>query len=149
MKLNDIMTVGVVVIGLGVIGAIVFVAPEAPELNYGAVEVAGTVFAEYSETSDGVITVKGEMGAPGYVTVHTSIGGAPGPVIGQSGYLEQGPFMTSMVVQQSVAAGETYVVLAYKDDGDATLAIGADMPIASNGKVVRADIVAQTFPEVE
>lgn len=147
MMRENIVTVSAVVLGLGLLGYIVFFAPKAPEVNFGAVEVPGTVFTEYSETSEGVITVKGEMGAPGFVTVHKSIGGAPGAIIGQSGYLENGPFMASMVAQEKVMPGDTYIILAYKDDGDASLQVDPDMPIKVDGKVVRGEVIAKTFSD--
>lgn len=122
-----------------------FVAEQAPrtdELGYVPVEVDGAQLLEAYAPSLEAMNVVVDIPVPTFVTVHEAIGAAPGPIIGQSGYMEPGKRMTSMAMRPLLTPGKTYIVLVHKDDGDSIFDIEKDLPVMNAGAVLRADVVA-------
>lgn len=141
MKKDDIIG-GVMLLGiLLMIGAFFVLAPEGKELSYGPVEIAGSTIAA-TALNNGQVSVTATLIRPGFVTIHTSIGGAPGPLIGTSGYLDIGTDQSITVAADTMDPESQYVALLHVDDGDEQFVITKDMPVTSGGASVRADFVA-------
>ncbi len=141
MKRDDIIG-GIVLLGVIVgIGAFFLFAQKAPELAYGPVEIPGSMLAA-TAVGDGEVEVIATMIQPGFVTVHQSLGGAPGPIIGTSGYIESGTDVPmTLGLSELMDAGTTYIALLHVDNGDKQFVITDDMPVTNGGASVRADFV--------
>lgn len=150
MKSGDVLTIGAVVLGLGVLGALVFLAPEAEkDVGYRPIEITGSAITEAYNSSMNVVDVKTNVVRGGYVTVHVSLGGAPGQIIAQSGYLVAGTTMASMLTTEPVVVGKQYVALLHVDDGDSRFVMEDDLPVMSEGNVVRVDFTAEDKSTLE
>ncbi|MBI1907866.1 hypothetical protein HYS28_00405 [Candidatus Uhrbacteria bacterium] len=145
MKRGDIVVLSVVVALLAGLGYLFFAVerePSGSELGYAPVEVEGAQLLEAYAPSLEAVNVVVDIPVPYFATVHESIGSAPGPMVGQSGIMETGKRMISMVAQPLLTPGLTYIVLIHKDDGDGAFDIATDFPMMSGGVVLRADVVA-------
>ena len=142
MKKDDLIG-GAMLLGiLLIIGAFFVFAPEGKELSYGPVEVAGSAILA-TAPSDGEVDVTAMIVKPGFITVHKSIGGAPGPVIGSSGYLDVGANQqVTMMTTELMDPATPYVALLHVDNGDRRFVAVEDMPVTSNGASVRADFTS-------
>lgn len=139
MKKDDIIGGIILLVVIAAIGLFFFFAKSAPELSYGPVEIAGsTITANAKSTIE--VEVTATLIESGFVTIHQSIGGAPGPIIGSSGFIAADE-NTSVTISTSepMDVGLTYVALLHVDNGDEKLVITQDMPVTSNGVSVRAD----------
>jgi hypothetical protein len=59
------------------------------------------------------------MQAPGYVAIHSSFEGKPGPVIARSNFLEAGQEKDLVILlSEPIAAGSIVFVMIHEDDGD-------------------------------
>ncbi|MEK7459150.1 MAG: hypothetical protein AAB663_01950 [Patescibacteria group bacterium] len=146
MSKGDILVAGVVVVFVALLGYVFFFADSAPsgvaDLGYAPVDVPGAQMLEAYAASNEAMNVVVDIPVESWVTVHAAIGSAPGPIIGQSGYMESGGRMTSMRIEPLMVTGVTYIVLVHKDDGDGSFDINKDLPIMADGTVLRADVVA-------
>lgn len=141
MKRDDVIGGAMLLIGLVAIGAFFLFAPNGPELSYGPVELLGSkitaTVANGAEVDTTATLIK-----PGYITVHESIGEAPGPVIGVSGYIEVGEDVSvKVMLSQPMTAGLTYIALLHVDNGDEHFVITDDMPVTNGGESVRANVI--------
>lgn len=142
MKTANIITVLGVVALIGGIGAFIAFSEPAPEIDGTQVEVEGAVLLEAYVPSLEAINAVIDVPVMSFVTVHESLGGAPGPIIAQSGLMEPGKRMTSMAARPLLTPGAEYIVLVHKDNGDSVYSPDTDLPITSDGDVLRADVVA-------
>ena len=139
MKKNDIIGGVFLLVAIFAIGIFFFFARSAPGLSYGPVEIAGSSISAIAP-GDGEVDVIATLIKPGFVTIHKSIGGAPGPIIGSTGLINAGEnFSVSILTSEAMEAGLTYIALLHVDNDDGTLIISQDMPVTSNGVSVRAD----------
>lgn len=143
MKKDDVIGGVMLLVVILVAGAFFFFAKQAPELAYGPVEVAGTSLAFDSVVSDMTVTFSPTVVQVGYITVHESIGGAPGPIVGTSQLLSPGS-ATSVTVDlvKPMTPSMPYVALMHVDNGDGTFVVKDDMPVTSGGASVRADFTS-------
>lgn len=142
MKKDDIFGGVILLIVIVMIGLFLYFAKSAPELSYGPVEIPGSALsvttpAEY-ETKILATLVK-----PGFVTLHRSIGGAPGPIVGVSNFLNSGENIdVNIKLTAEMTKDEQFVLLLHVDNGDETFVVADDMPVTSNGESVRANFVS-------
>lgn len=145
MTKADGLVGGVIVVLLAGLAFMFFAADTASngdDLGYVPVEVPGAQMLEAYAASSEAMNVVVDIPVVSWVTVHAAIGEAPGPVIGQSGYIAPGRLMTSMRIEPLMVSGVTYIVLVHSDDGDGLFDITKDLPISVDGAVLRADVVA-------
>lgn len=128
----------VVLVILGIAGFLVF-APKAEPVVYGPVEVTGSslVVAEPALGAREVL-VSVEVIKSGFVTVHQAIGDAPGPIVGASALLAVGSQTdVAVVMTEPLFAGQDYFVLMFADDGDGVYESRIDLPVMSDGVVIK------------
>lgn len=141
MKKDDIIGGVLLLVAILGLGAFFLFARNAPQLSYGPVEIAGSTIVA-SAAGDGEVDVTATLVKPGFVTIHQSIGGAPGPIIGSSGYIEAGTDVAmTLILTELMEPGMTYIALLHVDNGDQRFATAEDMPVTSGGVSVRADFV--------
>lgn len=141
MKKDDIIGGVFLLVAILGLGAFFLFAKNAPQLSYGPVEIAGSTIAAIA-AGDGEAEVTATLVEPGFVTIHRSIGGAPGPIIGSSGYIEAGTDVTmTLVLSELMETGTTYIALLHVDNGDKRFVTEDDMPVTSSGASVRADFI--------
>lgn len=141
MKSGDI--IGLVVIGgvfLG-FGWLMFASGgSSPEVEYLPVDMEKGSIEVVSQAEDGgAVTLKVDLAAGGYVTIHESMSNAPAAIIGTSSYLEPGAQEVTISVDPAFNPGFKYITLLRVDDGDATFEPLKDLPVRVNGAVVRPD----------
>lgn len=125
------------------VGAFFVFAKQAPELSYAPVEVAGTTLVFDSVVSDTAVTFTPTLVRAGYITVHESIGGAPGPIVGTSQLLSAGSAASVTVdLIKPLTPSMPYVALMHVDNGDGTFVVKDDMPVTNGGASVRADFTS-------
>jgi predicted ribosomally synthesized peptide with SipW-like signal peptide len=92
------------------------------------------------QESDGSSVVVDSVTLPegGYVVIHESDGGAPGPVLGNSSYLPAGTSSDVTVTLDSPISGsQELIAMAHKDDGDQQYEFpNADGPYTKDGSAV-------------
>ena len=139
MKKDDIFGGVILLIVITVIGLFLYFAKPAPELAYAPVEIAGSLIAAMAP-GDGEVDITATLVKPGFVTIHKSIGGAPGPIIGSTGLIAAGQNSSvTILTSELMEVGLTYVALLHVDNGDGKFVISQDMPVTSGGESVRAD----------
>ncbi len=148
MKKDDIFGGIILIIVIAAIGVFLYFAKSAPELSYGPVEVVGSAISVTTptkyETKILVTIVK-----PGFVTLHRSVGSAPGPMIGVSDLLNIGENVeVDIKLSDEMTEGEPFVLLLHVDDGDGMFVVTDDMPVKSNGDIVRADFISPGVRQV-
>jgi hypothetical protein len=141
MKSGDIIgfvVIGVVFLGFGwlMFGG----AGSAPEVEYLPVDMEKGSIEVVSQTEDGgAVTLKVDLAAGGYVTIHESMSNAPAAIIGTSSYLEPGAQEVTISVDPAFTPGFKYITLLRVDDGDAEFEALKDLPVRVDGAVVRPD----------
>ncbi len=149
MKKDDIIGVIMLVIALAVIGGFLFLAPKASELVYGPVDIVGSTLSAFA-SNDSEVAVAGNIVRPGFVTIHESVGLAPGLIIGTSAIIPAGAASADVISLTSpMSAGLTYIALLHVDNGDGVFVTADDMPVTSNGMSVRSDFVLSVPDEIE
>ena len=113
-------------------------APKAPVVVYAPVEVTGSSLTLGENAPGQVVNVSAEVKRPGFVTVHQAIGEAPGPIIGTSELLEVGGHAALVIhTDEPLQPPAEYFVLLFVDDGDGVYEPGVDLPVMSNGQVIK------------
>ncbi len=141
MKKDDYIGGALLLTAILGLGAFFLFAQNAPQLTYGPVEIAGSTIAAVA-SGDGEVEVIATLIRPGFVTVHQSIGGAPGPIIGSSGYIEPGfDVAMTLILTELMEPGATYIALVHVDNGDERFVVSEDKPVTSGGASVRADFI--------
>lgn len=137
MQNGDWIGVLIVVMILAGIGLFLSLAPEVPKVVYGPVEVTGSSIT-VDQSSERSVTVAAELKRAGFVTLHQAIGEAPGPIVGQSPLLAPGSYAELKIdtLEPLSPTGE-YFVLLFVDDGDGVYEPGVDLPVMSDGKVIK------------
>lgn len=146
MQTGDWIGVLIVVMILAGIGLFLSLAPEVPKVVYGPVEVTGSSIVVEATTPSGSplagggreVRVAAELKRAGFVTLHQAIGEAPGPIVGQSLLLAPGSY-PELVVSTTEPLSPTgeYFVMLFVDDGDGVYESGIDLPVMSDGKVIK------------
>jgi hypothetical protein len=140
LKKGDIA--GVVILAAMILGVGLFfaLAPKAPEVVYAPVELTGSdlTVLTLSRENQKEVKVKATLMKPGFVTIHESVGPAPGPVLGHSGLLEPGVYEDMVIaLPEALETDMNYFALLFVDDGDGIYEPGVDLPVKSNGETVK------------
>lgn len=140
MKHTDIVAGILALLVVFGLGYVVFLTPVSDGLGYRQVEIPGSELAVTAHASLVFADADVTMVQSGFITVHESMGSAPGAILGVSRYVEPGRYQDlSIAVDPPLAPGLSYVALLHVDDGDKAYEEQEDMPVTSNGEVVRAD----------
>ena len=138
MQKGDVFGVVIVVALLVGVGAFFAYAPKASRVVYAPTEIAGSSLTLLTQTEERSVLVAAEVKQVGFVTVHQAIGDAPGPVIGQSPLLAVGSHPElSLETTEPLRPPNDYFVLLFVDDGDGVFEAGIDLPVMSEGQVVK------------
>jgi hypothetical protein len=141
MKKDDIIGGVFLMVALLGLGSFFLFAKSGPELSYGPVEVTGSALAAVA-SGENAVDVTATLIEPGFVTIHQSIGGAPGPIIGSSKYMDVGVDVSTVIaLTEAMDAGIPYIALLHVDNGDERFVVSEDKPVTSGGVSVRADFV--------
>ncbi len=145
---KDYFWILTLLVGLAAFGAIIFYSPDAPELAYHTVDVGGGSIEIGDQNQLNYITLNAELAAPGFITIHKTISDAPAEIIGISDYLNVGFYDDLIIpVSEEMLPGYKYAALLHVDDGDQVFVAELDMPVETNGEVVRPYFIA--VPEAE
>lgn len=145
---RDILTIAVIFVVLGALGAFFFYAPQTEELSYHPIDVGGGSITVENQPDDlSTVTLDAYLAAPGWITIHESLSNAPAAIIGTSTYLEVGDH-PGLVIQlsQPMSPGARYITLLHADNGDKVFVVNDDLPVEVNGEVVRPSFVAGREP---
>ena len=139
---KDYFIEGLILLVVVALGAFFLFSRNAPDLAYGSVEIPGSVLMATAPSSEAVDITATTM-KPGFITIHESIGSAPGPIIGSSGYLDVQENKNFIIfTSQGMNPATPYIALLHVDNGDGRFVITDDMPVTSNGASVRADFTS-------
>ena len=140
-------SIGITGIILIILGVYFFFSPPAPEVTYSPVALEGGSITVTDQDVVDTVTLNAELVAPGWITIHFSMSGAPADVVGTSQYLETGVYEDLLLtLDEEMTPGWAYIALLHVDDGDGVFDIQKDLPVSVNGEVVRPTFVA--IPEV-
>lgn len=133
-----LVIVGGVIIALGLFFAF---AKDASRITYKPVEITGSSILALPPKSPEKVLVGTEVKQNGFVTVHMSHGGAPGPIVGVSHLLTPGSYPNlEIVLDEPINDIDSYIVLLMVDDGDGVYEAGIDLPVMSEGTIVKQTI---------
>ncbi|RMD52303.1 hypothetical protein D6827_00265 [Candidatus Parcubacteria bacterium] len=125
-----------------IVALIVFWAPEKGPA-YAPVDVGGGSISVTDQPASDSVVLNAELAAPGFITVHSAIGDAPGPIIGVSDYLPVGKYDNLQIpLSESLRPNFRYITLLHADNGDQVFVIDDDLPVMVDGAVVRPDFTA-------
>jgi len=135
----------ILVVIIVVVVVFFFFAPSASPVAYGPIEVAGSALAVDSITDKTKLTevhVNASLKAPGFIVFHEAIGQAPGPIAGQSSYLQAGEYHDLVIhLSAPLQADDQFFGLIFKDDGNQTYDPGIDLPVMSGGVPIKAHFI--------
>jgi len=139
MQKGDLVGLIIVVTILVSIAAFLVFAPKAPKVTYTPVEITGSsVVLSDTQAVGRSVLVSVEVKQRGFVTIHQAIGDAPGPVIGQSPLLDPGSYAElSVEATEILQPPGQYFILLFVDDGDGVYEAGVDLPVMSEGQVIK------------
>ena len=143
MQKGDILGLVMMTAGVALLAAFFIFADEAPELSYAPVDVGGgSLEVPSGQTSLTEVSVNANLARAGFVTIHRSVGPAPGPVMGTSSLLPEGEQTSIIKINGEMIPGYTYIALLHVDNGDGVFVATDDMPVQVDGTVVRVDFDA-------
>lgn len=139
-KKSDLAVLVVILACITGLGFLFFAAPAAPT-GYVPVDVPGSSLAitpGASWANMQLFTVNLVKG--GFITIHDSIGKAPGPIIATSGYLDPGLHDgTGVHLTTPLDPSKDYIALLHADNGDQIFTVQDDLPVSVDGTVLRVD----------
>lgn len=145
MKITDILLK--IVFPLCLVAFLLYVfffAPPAEEVIYAPVDVGGGEITVQNQYDLNRVTLGAEFAAPGFISIHESLSGAPAQVIGSTELMEPGQYDSiEILLDQPMLPGYRYITLMTADDGDGVFEPGIDLPVEFDGAVVRPDFIAQ------
>ena len=128
---------------MAIVGAFFAFAPES-EPGFGQTELPSGSIVVGEPTDSTQVTVAAELSAPGYITVHESMGAAPGNTIATSSYLESPVYhQLTLFTDPEMTPGLNYIILLHADDGDRVFDLNNDSAVIVDGEVVRADFTVE------
>ena len=144
MKRSDVFGLLALVVCLGAILFFVLAAPEREPQIYAPVEVAGSalVLQPSQEAGASHVAVDSTLAKSGFVTVHRAFGDAPADVLGVSEFLTPGNYSDLLIpLSTPTEAGSSYFVLMFLDDGDGVYEPRVDLPVMTDGKVIKEKLI--------
>lgn len=144
MKRTDFIAPLFVMLAIAGLGYLFFLAPPAKDTTFAPVELPGSTLATVPGISSATAYVfEATLVEDGFITIHQSIGGAPGPIIAASALLLPGTYENIPVaLATALVPGSDYVALLHVDNGDGAYIVNDDLPVKANGATVRADFRA-------
>ncbi len=140
---RDFLFIILIVLVLTGLGAFLFLSPEAPTIAYQPVDVGGGSLTAPDQTSLETVTLSATLAAPGWVTIHQSIGEAPAAIIGTSDYLPAGTYDDLVIkLTEPMLPNYKFIALLHVDDGDLVFASHTDLPVKFNDAVVRVNFLS-------
>lgn len=113
------------------------------EISYHPIDVGGGAITVEDQNQLDVVYVSAELVAPGFITIHESMSGAPAAIIGTSEYLETGRYEELEIqLETEMMPGFRYITLLHADNGDTIYVTNDDLPVMVDEVVVRPDFVA-------
>lgn len=138
MQKGDLIGLVTVVVILAGIGLLFAMAPKALEVAYAPVEIPGSSLTVGDQLDEQSVTVSAELKQVGFIAVHRAVGEAPGPIIGYTPLLAVGSHPNlSIDTTAPLMPQSEYFVLLFTDDGDGVYEPGVDLPVMSDGQVVK------------
>lgn len=141
MRKGDVAGLVIVMLLLLGLGAFFVYAPQAPQEIYAPVEITGSSLSTGTVVDEHTVQVSAELKQPGFVTVHQAVGAAPGPLVGQTDLLAPGSYPELHVPTTAALQppGE-YLLLLFVDNGNHVFEPGIDLPVMSDGQVVKQPV---------
>jgi hypothetical protein len=113
------------------------------EISYHPIDVGGGAITVEDQDQTDRVYLSAELVAPGFITIHNSMSGAPAAIIGTSDFLEAGSYTDlEIVLREEMIPGYRYITLLHADNGDEFYVTDDDLPVMVNEIVVRPDFVA-------
>ena len=140
MKKEDLGGIAILFVVIAVVAAFFLFAPNAPVISYRPIEETGSALSVADPDGQhlGEIHVDAVLKTPGFITFHEAIGQAPGGVVGSSPYLEPGEYKDLVITLTTpLEPVNQYFALMFKDDGNKVYDPGIDLPVMSEGKVIK------------
>ena len=139
MRLNDVLGLLAGIVVLGGLGAYFLWSPEGTRVEYVPTEVTGSQVTEIQVADDGrSVLIDANIEQAGFLTINAALGEAPGPALASSELLEPGEYDGVQVeVEPSLDASGEYFVLMFVDDGDGVYEPRIDLPVMSDGQVIK------------
>ncbi|MCH8049123.1 hypothetical protein IH979_00185 [Patescibacteria group bacterium] len=122
----------ILLIAVAIIVVIVLTTPPPPPTT------ASLTVSDQELVGNEVVIDAFDLDQPGYVVIHKDVDGAPGPVIGNSDFIQAGSYKNVRVKFDVSEAGEgIFAMLHYDDDGDEEYGFpDEDAPVILEGNVV-------------
>jgi hypothetical protein len=135
--------IGIVFLFVLFLGLYLAFSDPVAEISYHPIDVGGgSITVEDQDQLDRVF-LSAELVAPGFITIHESMGGAPAAIIATSDYLEVGMYEElELVLDIQMTPGYRYITLLHADNGDTVYVTNDDLPVMVNEEVIRPDFVA-------
>jgi type IV secretory pathway TrbF-like protein len=122
-------------------GGLWYVSQRSESPVYAPVEVAGSqVEVVQANTETRTITLKVNMQTAGFIGLHQAVGQAPGPQITVSSLLDTGDYSDLRLSMPVSASAQDFFILMFQDDGDGQYEPGVDLPVMSDGQVIKVPI---------
>ena len=145
---KDVILMIVIILSLGLLGFLLFYTPDVPELGYRPVDVGGGSITIEDQDQLDFVVFDTSLAKSGFVTIHRTISDAPAEIIGVTNYLEKGDYEDLRVdLDGEMLPGYRYAALLHVDNGDGEYFIDDDLPVMTDGEVVRPYFLA--IPEAE
>jgi hypothetical protein len=144
IKKEDATGLVILFLMMVIIAAFFVLAPNTPEISYRPVEETGSMLTVVDPTLDnlGEIHVSAIVKMPGFITFHQAIGQAPGEVVGVSEYLQPGEYKDLVITpSRPLEKDNQYFALMFKDGGNRKYDLGVDLPVMSNGTVIKVHFI--------
>lgn len=141
MQKGDWFSLGSIVVIIALVAMFFFLVPKSPKPGYGLVELPGSTLTVAPNMSWATMQMFNmTLVQDGFITIHESLGGAPGPVVA-SRYvdgigLHEG---VGVSLETPLLHGVNYIALLHVDNGDHVYVPEDDLPVSVNGIPVRAD----------
>lgn len=142
---RDFLIILLVILALVGIGLLMFWSPEASNRAYGPVDVGGGELQVGEQANLDRVELTATLAAPGWITIHQAMGSAPAQIIGTSEYLPVGNYLGLTIdLDEPMLPGYKYIALLHVDDGDQEFESHFDLPVETEGNVVRADFLSSS-----
>lgn len=140
---RDFLLIILIVLALAGLGTFLFLSPKDSNISYQPVDVGGGSLSAPEQTSLETVSLSATLAAPGWVTIHQSIGAAPAAIIGTSDYLPAGTYDNLVIkLTEPMLPDYKFIALLHVDDGDQIFASHTDLPVKFNDAVVRVDFLS-------
>ena len=138
MQKGDLAGLVIVVAMLVGIALFFVLAKQAPKVIYAPTEIAGSEVTVGELASANSVKITAEIKQAGFVAIHQAIGEAPGPIVGQSELLAAGSYVDFVIeATESLEPPAEHFILLFVDDGDGVFESGIDLPVMSDGQVIK------------